>query len=133
LRRKLLAELLVVGRLLIRSQEADPCGRDFVQQALRVGGVFARLKRPQMAHPLAGGVLDDRGVRFQRRDAEQSIVIGRLLIWWNAEPLVIRIELLCHCDLGSPDGLARLLKNKPSPYYIAFPAAFQPRRCQVVF
>ena len=82
--------------LFFRPQQTELRRRDFVQQPLRFRAVFTRLKRPQQHHPLIGGVLDNVRAGFKRSHAQQPVMIRRLLVERNTQPLVIRVEGFGH-------------------------------------
>jgi len=46
-----------------------------------------------MGHPLIGGGYDHVWVGLEELDAQQPIMVRRLLGRWDAEPLVVRIEI----------------------------------------
>jgi len=66
--------------------------------------VLPGLKRADVGHLPVGRVGDRVGVRFEQLDRQQPIVVRRLLIRRNAEPLAIGIERFGHIDAerGTP-------------------------------
>ena len=91
-----LLELAVVRGLLVPVQEANPGPGDFVEQLDRLGGVLANLEGPQVGHPLVGRVVDGVGVVGEKRDSQQPVVDGRLLLRRNPEPGEVGIKPLGH-------------------------------------
>ena len=59
-------------------------------------GSLAGLKGAQKRQPLIESVGDYLLIAFQRAQAQQPIVIGRLLLGWDAEPDVIGVEMVGH-------------------------------------
>ena len=76
------------------------------QEILRELDVFSDLDRLQERHPLVGGVRDDRRAAFKQGDAQELVMIGRLFVRRDAQPLVIGIKsghsLILAADLLSP-------------------------------
>jgi len=62
--------------------------------------MFARRHVLQERHQAIGGCLNDVLITFQRFNTEQPVVIGRLIARWYAQPLVIRIEVICHWPIA---------------------------------
>jgi hypothetical protein len=56
--------------------------------------MWPTLKSPQVSHLAVGRVLNDRLILLPQLDAQESIVIGRLLFRRNSEPVIIRIKWL---------------------------------------
>ena len=108
-----LSQLPVIRGLLLRVEQANPCRRHLVQQPLRLLRVLARLERPQMGHPLVGGVLDHRGVVLERRYGQQPVVIGRLLAGRYSQPLVIRVEPVRHGCIKTTVGTRGAQAHRP--------------------
>jgi hypothetical protein len=50
------------------------------------------LEVPQVCHSLVGGVADNVRIVFKRLDTEQPVVVGGLILRWDTQPLVIRVE-----------------------------------------
>ncbi len=90
------AQLPVVGRLLFLIEQAHARASHLVEQALRVGRVRPGLERAQVAHALVRGMGDHVRIGFEQLDAQEPIVVGRLLIGRNAQPDVIWIERIGH-------------------------------------
>ena len=61
---------------------------------------LAGLERLDVGHPLVGRVDNHVRVGLEQRDAQQAIMVGRLLRKRNAQPLVIRIEAFGHGTLA---------------------------------
>ncbi len=59
--------------------------------------VFADLIGPQMGHLAIGGRFDDFAICLEQLDAQKPIMIGRLVLGWNAQPFVIRVKRIGHC------------------------------------
>jgi hypothetical protein len=76
----------------LRREQAELGGAQFVEKALRKGGVLASLKGANVRHSLIGGAFDDVGIGLEELDAQQPIMVGRLVLGRNAQPLVVRIE-----------------------------------------
>jgi len=90
------AEAAVVLRFLVRIEQACLGGGQFVENLLRQRRVLAQLVAPHMGHLPLGCVPDDFGIVLQRIEAQEPVVVWRLMFRWNAKPPVIRIELLRH-------------------------------------
>lgn len=64
-----------------------------IENALRVGSVFARLKRFHMRHLPVGCRLDDAQIGLERFDSQQPVVIGRLILRGDSQPNVVGIKI----------------------------------------
>jgi hypothetical protein len=87
-------QLSVVCRLSRRIEQRYSRRRYLVEELLRFLTALACLKRPQVQHRPIGSVGDHVRVRFIHGNAEQPIVIRRLLVGRNAEPGVVGIKRL---------------------------------------
>ena len=96
LRLQLGAEPGVVLRLARLGEQGDPRGGDLVEQLLRQLDAVSLLDRAQVRHPLVRRVLYDLGLALEQAQAQQAVVVGRLLLRRNGKPGVIRIERLGH-------------------------------------
>ncbi len=85
-------KLGIVGRLLFRLQQAQLGRSHLVEQLLRQGTVRAGLEGAQMGHLPICRALDHVGVGLEPLDAQQAVVVGRLILGRNAQPLVIRVQ-----------------------------------------
>lgn len=54
--------------------------------------MLSMLERPDVRHSLVGSILDDFDIALERFDAQQPIVIWRLLVLRNAKPLMVGVE-----------------------------------------
>jgi hypothetical protein len=89
----------VVDRLALRTHQAQLGRRNLVQHALRERAVAPGLIGAQVGHALVGGGLDHVGIALEPLDPQQPVMIGRLLLGRNAQPLVVRVERLRHAPL----------------------------------
>jgi hypothetical protein len=46
----------------------------------------------QVGRPLVRSGLDHVGVGLKQPDSQQPVVVSRLLVRWNSQPLVVRVE-----------------------------------------
>ncbi len=81
-----------------RVHQREPGRGHLVQQPLRVCRMGTRLEAPQVGHTLIGGVGDDVRVGLEAGNPQQPVMIRRLLLGRDRQPLVIGIELLLHHD-----------------------------------
>ena len=86
------AEPYVVGGFLLRHQETDFRRGYLIQEPCRQRDMWPELIAPQMGRLPRNSRLDDFAIVFKRSDAQQAIVMRRLLFRWNPQPLVIRID-----------------------------------------
>ncbi len=90
-------QALVVLLLASRVQQAELGRRDFVEDLLRERRVLARLERADMRHAGVGRVGDDVRIRLKQFQSEQAVMVWRLFVGANPEPLVIAVEII-HCS-----------------------------------
>jgi hypothetical protein len=82
----------IVFGLLLRGQKTRLGRGKLVEDLLRKPLVLPQLIGPDVGHPLHGRVGDHLGVRFKQLDAEQTVVIGRLVFGCDAQPPVIGVK-----------------------------------------
>ena len=90
------AKLLVVLRLLVRTQQADPRRGHLVEQLFGQRRVLAAAESLQVRHPLVGGVLNHFRIALEDLDPQQPVMVNWPTRRGNAEPLQIRIESVAH-------------------------------------
>ncbi len=49
-----------------------------------------------MGHPLIGSRLDGFGIALQGLEAQEAVMVRRLVLRWDAQPFVIRVERRSH-------------------------------------
>ena len=100
-------QLSVVGRFLGWGKQAEFGGRHLVQQLLRLRGPRSVLKRPQVDHLPIGSVLDDLAVFLEQANPQQPIVIRRLFLGRDPEPLIVEDQMARRTDSWSLLGSRR--------------------------
>ena len=93
-------EFSVVECLLRRAQQANPGCGNLVEDLLRELCVLARLKRANKRHLLIGRSGDHVRVGFEQIDAQQPVMMWRLVLRRYAQPFVVRIEVFGGGRLG---------------------------------
>ncbi len=87
-----LPQPMVVFRLPLRIEQAHAGGRQLVEDKLRDLRVGPRLKSPHVEHLPVGRIGDHIRIRFEQADAQQPVMVGRLLVGRDAKPFPIRIK-----------------------------------------
>lgn len=64
-------------------QQANPGDGNLVKELLRKFRVLARLERSHMRHSLVCGMGNHIGIGFKQLNAQQSVMIGRLVLRRN--------------------------------------------------
>lgn len=98
--RKLQLQRRVIRHAFLRIEQAYPSCGQLVENLLRQRRVFAGLKRADVHHLPVGGVGNHVGVRLEQANAQQAVMMGRLLLSTNTQPFSIRIEA-CHRAISS--------------------------------
>ena len=85
---------LQANTLTVQQTQARP--RNFIQQLLTVGRMLTRLVFAQETQLPVGGGFNDLQVFFEIRNPEQTVMVRRLLVGRNSQPLVIRVKACRH-------------------------------------
>ena len=85
-------QVAIVAGLLLHRQQTCLGGRYLRDQFLHQRGLTAGCQRAKVDRPLLHRPLDYRAILLEQRQAEKSIVVGRLFFRRDSQPLLIGIE-----------------------------------------
>ena len=89
---QLLPEFFVVGGLCGLFEQTQPGNGQFIQDLGRIGSVLARLVLPHEAHLFVGSPFDHVQIVLVQLNAQQSVMIWRLVLGQNSQPFAVWIK-----------------------------------------